>query len=108
MKNEYGEALDRNGYSATLWPDMDGCGLCGWQDRPLQRHEVFHGPYREKSKRYGCWVTICDVCHSGIHQGGKAESEKRLKYIMQRRAMKHYGWTEEQFRAVFGKSYQVP
>ena len=105
MKNEFGASLDRNGYAPTLIPWQEGeCMICGHYDRPLQRHEVFHGPYRETSKRLGCWVLICDVCHDKLHHSD-CSSEKKLKYIMQNRAMKKYGWTVEQFREHFGKDY---
>lgn len=106
MKNEYGVDLDRNGYAPSLFPWKHGeCLICGRYDRPLQRHEVFHGPYRETSKRLGCWVYICDYCHMRIH-GVDARNEKTLKRIMQKKAMEHYGLTTEQFREVFGKDYR--
>lgn len=106
MKNEFGAELDRNGYAASVinWPD-DQCFVCGRRDRPLQRHEVFHGPYRDKSKRYGCWVIVCDYCHTRIH-AGKDLTEHKLKVIMQRKAMKKYGWDMDKWREVFGKNYE--
>ena len=105
MTNEFGKPLDRNGYAPRLiyWPE-ERCFICGRADRPIQRHEVFHGPYREKSKRYGCWVGVCDYCHTKIHKG-EDMLETKLKGIHQKKAMREYGWTEEQFREIFGKSY---
>lgn len=104
MTNEFGQALDRNGYAPSVVTFPEGkCLICGRTDRPLQRHEVFHGPYREKSKRYGCWVLICDSCHSKVHKGG--DMEIRLKGVVQRKAMKAFGWTLDKWREVFGKSY---
>lgn len=53
---------DRNGYSPSIlqsdlevcynWPS-DYC--CGGK---LDRHEVFGGTYRAKSKAFGLWVTL--------------------------------------------------
>lgn len=106
MTNEFGEQLDRNGYAPRVinWPD-DQCFICGRRDRPLQRHEVFHGPYRSKSKEYGCWVIVCNECHEKIHSG-KDALEILLKGVVQNKAMKKFGWTIDDWRKVFGKSYE--
>ena len=107
MKNEFGQELDRNGYAESLWPSYTVCRICGRADRHLQRHEVFHGSlYRRRSKEYGCWVNICDYCHSAIHGGGDVD-ERKLKSIMQRIAMAKYGWNIHQFRERFGKNYLI-
>ena len=81
--------LDRNGYGPMLIPWENGCFVCG-RNGPLQRHEIFHGPYRAKSKRYGCWTTICQGCHDKVHRD--ALLDRKLKVIFQHRAMKTYGW----------------
>lgn len=99
-----GQKLDRNGYAPSLYKIADGhCALCGRTDRPLQRHEVFHGAYRDKAKAFGCWITICDECHRQAHADGLYD--KALKRFMQDKAMKKYGWSIDDFRAVFGKNY---
>lgn len=59
MLNEYGETLDRNGYAPSIVQDIDGCYFCARQDGKLDRHEIFHGAYRQKSKALGLWVTLC-------------------------------------------------
>ena len=105
MQNEYGVQLDRNGYAPSLIEWREGeCLICGRSDRPIQRHEVFHGSYRERSKNLGCWVNICDECHRAIHQTAKFK-ERALKNLMQRAAMKHYNWSVDLFRQNFGKNY---
>ena len=67
MTNEYGAPLDRNGYAPSILQDDNSyCLIClgnGYND-PLNRHEVFGGPFREKSKRLGLW---CCLCHSRHH-----------------------------------------
>lgn len=103
MKNEFRERLDRNGYAESLYNALQCCGWCGRTDRPLQRHEVFHGPYRGLSKALGCWITLCDLCHYEMHHNG--ETERLLKANTQLAAMEKYRWTISDFRAHFGKNY---
>ena len=111
MKNEYGVPLDRNGYAPSiLQDDDDQCFICyanGYRD-PLNRHEVFGGAYRNKSKRLGLW---CCLCHSRCHQEGldsvhqNANTALHLKRMAQRAAMEKYGWSKEDFIREFGKNY---
>lgn len=106
MKNEYGQPLDANGYSRSiLQDDLTVCYRCGRSCEKLDRHEVFPSANRQKSKSYGLWVMLChETCHLyGVHKDPK-EAE-RLKMKAQRVAMKHYGWTKEEFIQRFGKSY---
>ena len=84
--NEYGAELDRNGYVPSIvQEDADECcAICyanGSKD-PLNRHEIFGGAYRRKSKRLGLWVSLChDRCHqngpNSVHQS--AEANRALK-----------------------------
>lgn len=103
--------MDRNGYSDSIL--QDDHEVCFFWPCPectgdkLDRHEVFGGPLRQKSKRYGLWVSICHCgCHLGDH-GVHANREKReaLQRFAQERAMAVYGWTEDDFRKEFYKSY---
>lgn len=103
MKVKSPSKLDRNGYAPSILIDRDYCAIC-MKHVPLQRHEVFHGPYRSKSKRYGLWVSICDECHRKVHQtDGKLDL--RLKSWAQTNAMTVYGWSVDEFRKQFGKNY---
>lgn len=102
--NEYGAKLDKNGYAPSVMGEMDRCALCGRRDRALQRHECFHGAYREKSKNYGCWILICDLCHEKIHHKGGG-MDQLAKTMMQNKAMEFYGWGVDEFRDRFGKNY---
>ena len=112
MRNEYSVQLDRNGYAPSIVQSDAGekCAICfanGASD-PLNRHEVFYGAYREKSKRLGLWVTLC---HNRCHQNGRnsvhqnADVDRALKVYAQRAAMEHYGWSKEDFIREFGKNY---
>ena len=93
--------MDSNGYNPSLF-STDKCFLCGSQG-DLVRHEVFHGPNRLKSKRYGCWITLCPMCHMSIH--ARPLTYKWVQGMVQDRAMEVYGWKEDDFREVFGKSW---
>lgn len=112
-KNEYGAPLDSNGYAPSIMQDdLETCFLCGRIGCNLNRHEIYHadkkGVLREKSKRYGLWAMLC---HDACHQNGKFAVHKNhdidmmLKQKGQEKAMEHYGWTIDDFREVFGKSY---
>ena len=102
------KGLDRNGYAPSIIPfhSETQCWLCDCNGRgKMDRHEVFGGFNRAKSKRLGLWVHLCHYdCHlNGVHSS--REVATLLKIDAQLCAMKEYGWTKEQFIAEFGKSY---
>ena len=81
MKNEHGERLDRNGYAVSIVQETDGeCYQCG-ETGKVERHEIFGGPMRDKSKAQGLWVNLCHICHrtgdKAVHQC--AEADRALK-----------------------------
>jgi hypothetical protein len=83
------------------------CFLCGknggyWG---LDVHHVYFGALRSKSDKYGLTVLLChDTCHlNGVHKN--AEVNRNLQSFAQNKAMAHYGWTEDDFRKIFHKSY---
>ena len=106
MVNEYGAELDRNGYAPSILNRnaVRSCQLCLKSTADLQRHEVFHGANRQKSKEYGLWVDVCYACHYRIHNGD-GKLDRFLKEDSQDKAMKHYGWSADDWRKRFGKSY---
>ena len=86
------------------------CYLCGGYANidPLDKHHIFGGANRKNSEKYGLTVYLHhNSCHifgkDSVHQNAFISNE--LKAVAQERAMKHYGWTVEDFRAIFGKSY---
>ena len=71
------------------------------------RHEVFFGANRQKSIEYGLVVFLTPAMHNmsdkGVHFN--REFDLQLKRIGQAAAMKKYGWTVDEFRKIFGKSF---
>lgn len=102
MTNEFGVRLDANGYAPSIVQIFEervcfNCEATG----DLARHEIFNGYNRKKSKAYGLWVNLCPRCHMQIHD----HPDRSLKVAGQIRSMAEYGWTVEEFRERFGKSY---
>ena len=88
-------------YNDSLYP-TDCCQICK-TEIDLVRHEVYHGPNRQRSKEYGCWITLCPRCLMDVHD--HPAKYRWLQSETQQRAMDAYRWTEEDFRYVFGKSW---
>lgn len=86
--------------------NLDRCYLCG-SYRWIELHHVWGGAKRKLSTQYGLVVPLCHYCHNeppnGVHQN--KENRLYLQAKVQKKAMKHYGWTVEQFREIFGKNY---
>ena len=106
MVNEYGAELDRNGYAPSILKRnaVKSCHVCLRNMGVLQRHEVFHGSNRSKSKEYGLWIEVCHICHYRIHNGD-GKMDRYLKEDAQRAAMEYYGWSLEEWIKRFGKNY---
>ena len=86
------------------------CFLCGRNDPsdPLEHHHIFGAAYRKKSEKYGLAVYLCgNRCHrtgrDAVHRNG--DQMRRLRRYGQLKAMQERGWTEDDFRREFGKSY---
>lgn len=104
MTNEYGTPLDRNGYAPTIMQKAQRCYMCCCADT-LQRHEIYGSSNRDKSKAFGLWVWICPDCHYDLHFA-HADRKMWLREQGQIRAQEYYGWTENEFRGKFGRSYK--
>lgn len=86
------------------------CFICSrnGQSDPLDEHHCFGGINRNNSEKYGLKIYLCHhKCHifgeNAVH--ANATLDKEVKRMAQVEAMVHYGWTEDEFRAIFGKSY---
>lgn len=91
---------------SILQVDTHSCFLCGSHNW-IEEHHVFGGANRKLSEKYGLKVYLCHWCHNeppnGVHHN--AEAAQKVKAYAQRKAMYHYGWTEDDFRRIFGKNY---
>ena len=68
------------------------------------KHHIFNGnPNRKLSEKYGLFVWIAPDRHDRIHRD-EAE-DIALKQRGQKAAMETYGWTVDDFRAIFGKNF---
>lgn len=70
---------------------------------PTEEHHIFEGANRKASEKYGLKVYVCRCCHSKIHL--KPKEYSYLKVSGQHRAMYIYGWSVDEFRKRFRKSY---
>lgn len=95
---------------SIIQKDKSHCFICGMNANlePLDCHHVFGASNRTKSEKYGLKVYIHhSKCHifgeNSVHRNQKVDM--MLKSMVQKKAMRHYGWTIEQFREIFGKNY---
>lgn len=95
---------------SIIQKDKAHCFICGMNEglEPLDCHHVFGGANRKKSEEYGLKVYIHhNKCHifgdQSVHKNAKVD--RALKKLVQKKAMRHYGWTTEQFIEKFGKNY---
>ena len=94
---------------SIVQPDRTKCFLCSRNAQAeywgLDEHHVYGGPNRKLSEEYGLKVYLCHhSCHLyGVHKN--AGTNKALKATVQQIAMEYYGWTVDDFRRIFGKSY---
>jgi hypothetical protein len=102
--------MDGGLMESIIQQDKQHCFICGMSAglEPLDCHHVYGNSNRSKSEQYGLKVYIHhSKCHvfgpQSVHQN--AEVNKALKAMVQNIAMRHYGWTVEDFREIFGKSY---
>lgn len=80
--------LDRNGYAPSILDGHDKyhCWLCDKNGSgKLDRHEIYHGPFREKSKALGLWVHLChSECHlNGVHKYSELDLGDTVSTIAQ-------------------------
>lgn len=91
----------RSGYCAL-------CGKPGTYLDPLDKHHIFGGSNRRNSEKYGLVVPLH---HKECHIFGKQavhncrETMDKLHQMGQKLAMEQQGWTVEEFREIFGRSY---
>ena len=85
---------------------MDQCYICDSVDN-VEIHEIFYGPKRNNSIRYGLVVPLCAEHHRGTYgvHGSKGKMlNMSLKEEGQLAFEKHYPATD--FMTMFGKNYK--
>lgn len=92
------------------WYDERHGVLIDWYDERepwLVRHEVFHGPNRQKSVEYGLYVFLSPEAHnmSNFAVHFNRPFEEYLQAVSQKRAMEHYGWTLDDWMKLIGRNY---
>lgn len=92
---------------SILVTEKGKCFLCRRYGQ-TEKHHIFEGSGRRRlSEKYGLWVDLCHRCHNeppcGVHFNKRRDLV--LKASAQIRAMSYYGWSEDDFRKHFRKSY---
>ena len=83
------------------------CIVCGSKQN-IHIHEVFFGTANRKiSIKYGLCVCLCGRHHNEPPQGVHFNKtlDRNLKSFAQKKAMKHYSWTIDEFIKIIGKNY---
>lgn len=98
--------MDRNGYNESIVQRGSRCCyLCGNTHGKLDRHEIWGGALRAKSKEYGLWVLLCHIpCHLGLAHGDR-ETQLYLRRMGQAAAMREYNMTTDDFISFMGRNY---
>lgn len=82
-----------------------------WRCRPIGQAplaHIFGAANRRKSEKYGA---VVHLCHERCHERGPEavhncrETDLMLKSKTQRELMERLGWSEDDFRREFGKSW---
>ena len=73
----------------------------------LHEHHVYGGGRRKISEKYGLKIYLRSDYHNladyGVHHNH--ELDMKIKSEVQKIAMKHYGWSIQDFIDRFGKNY---
>ena len=92
---------------SIIQPNKTHCYICKGNGGywGLDEHHVYPGANRKLSEKYGLKVYLChDRCHlNGVHK--YADMNRQVQRVVQKRAMQHYKWSIDDFRAIFGRSY---
>ena len=94
---------------SVIQKNKSKCFLCGGGAfESLDRHHCFEGSNRKNSEKYGLVVWLHHhKCHlygdNAVHNN--IEVARALKAEAQRKAMKHYNWSMEDWLKIFRKNY---
>lgn len=95
---------------SIIQEDKTHCFICKMNTNlePLDCHHIFGASNRDKSEKYGLKVYLHhNKCHifgeKSVHRN--TIIDRALKATAQKIAMKHYGWSLDEFVEIFGKNY---
>lgn len=94
---------------SIIQTDKTYCYICKQTGNRLEEHHIFHGNgIRRKSEKYGLKCYLCaNKCHKygefAVHNN--IEYDLKLKQHAQKKAMKYYKWTTDDFIKIIGKNY---
>ena len=84
------------------------CFMCGRnRNAGLEVHHIFQNAYRKKSEKYGATVILCADCHR-LSFFAAHKNKRTMDFLHkygQRKVMKNYGLTVEEFIDLFGQNY---
>ena len=94
---------------SIMQQDKSHCYICEMSEcgDHLDKHHIFGGALRDTSEKYGLTVYLH---HNKCHIFGEYSAHQnyyirvKLQEIAQIRAMEVYGWSENDFRKIFGCS----
>lgn len=92
--------LENNRFS-ILTDNLNICYVCGAKKQDL--HEIYSGKNRKISMQWGCVIPFCRVCHNDWDVN--KELSETIKIECQKKFMKYYNKTKDEFRQIFGKNY---
>lgn len=92
--------LERSRFS-IFTDDLETCIVCGMTATDM--NEIFRGRNRQNSMKWGLCIPMCRRCHS--HLTDNTELETKWKIKGQKKAMKYYKMSVEEFIEIFGKNY---
>lgn len=83
------------------------CYITGSSYNLHEHHIIYGNGLRKLSEKYGLKVWLRADWHNmsdyGVHFNKALDL--KLKQMAQKKAMKYYGWSVEDFIEIFGKSY---
>lgn len=98
--------MDRNGYNPSLFStDEYECYVCGASGR-CERHEVFGGPNRTNSKKYGLWINVCPGCHRNGKMAIHVVPEEYEYLKVEAQELFEQEFPDKDFLTIFGKNYR--
>lgn len=89
MAGKKDKIKDKDRFS-IITQNLDKCYICG--SSPTHIHEVFGGPYRAKSKAFGCCIGLCP-CHHNMSNAGihfNKDLDLKIKIQAEKIWIEHY------------------